>query len=191
MINSPEQENMPSRADRDASNKEKDPNSRKVLWIWHAGVVAEYQKPVAELARYPDLEMTLLTPHRWPERAGEMVKAEGPVSPSYRLVKARTLFTGFYYVYFFPSLLYQLLRFRPDVVYCYEEAHTFIAALVLFLRRLFLPRAAVLLYAAQNVKKRYPPPFGLFERYCFRRADAILACGTSVAQTLRSKGYRR
>jgi glycosyltransferase involved in cell wall biosynthesis len=48
----------------------------------------------------------------------------------------------------------------------------------------------VFLYAAQNIKKRYPIPFRWFERYCFRRADAILACGTKVAETLRSKGYR-
>src|SRR5438034_58763 len=43
--------------------------------------------------------------------------------------------------------------------------------------------------AAQNIKKRYPVPFRLFERYCFKRADMILACGTRVAETLRAKGY--
>ena len=167
------------------------PKPKKVLWIWHAGVIAEYQKPVAVLSRYPGLDLTLLVPRRWPERAGQMVKAEGPVAQSYRLVKACTLFTGFYYIYVYPTLLFQLLRYKPDIIYCYEEAHTFISAYVLFMRRLFFRRATVLLYAAQNIKKRYPPPFTMFERYCFRRADAILACGTSVALTLRSKGYLR
>ncbi|MDQ6695565.1 MAG: glycosyltransferase, partial [Chloroflexota bacterium] len=131
-----------------------------------------------------------LVPRRWPERAGQMVEAEKPCLTNYRLVKARAFFTGFYYIYFYPSLLFQLLRYRPQVIYCYEEAHTFIAALVLGLRRLFLPRSRVLLYAAQNIKKRYPLPFRLCEAYCFKRADAILACGESVAGTLRSKGYR-
>ena len=60
----------------------------------------------------------------------------------------------------------------------------------LLLRRLFMPRTRVILYAAQNIKKQYPVPFRLFERYCFRNADMILACGTTVAMTLRSKGYR-
>jgi glycosyltransferase involved in cell wall biosynthesis len=54
-----------------------------------------------------------------------------------------------------------------------------------------MPKGRVFLYAAQNIKKRYPIPFRWFERYCFRRADAILACGTEVAETLRSKGYLR
>jgi glycosyltransferase involved in cell wall biosynthesis len=162
----------------------------KILWIWHAAVVAEYQKPLDVLGKCADLEMAVLVPRRWPERAGQMVYAEGPISGSYRFIKARTLFTGFYYVYFFPSLLYHLLRYRPHIIYCYEEAHTFISACVLLLRRIFMPRTRVLLYAAQNIKKRYPFPFRLFERYCFRRADSILACGTRVAETLRSKGYR-
>jgi glycosyltransferase involved in cell wall biosynthesis len=161
-----------------------------VLWIWHAGVVAEYQKPVDALGKCADLDMALLVPHRWPERAGQMVYAEGPISSNYRLIKARTLFTGFYYVYFFPSLLYHLLRYRPHIVYCYEEAHTFMAAAVLLARRVFMPRTRVLLYAAQNIVKRYPLPFRLFERYCFRRADSIVVCGNSVAETLRFKGYR-
>ncbi|MDQ6695282.1 MAG: hypothetical protein M3014_12830, partial [Chloroflexota bacterium] len=38
----------------------------RVMWIWHAAVVAEYQKPVAALGRCPDLDMTLLVPRRWP-----------------------------------------------------------------------------------------------------------------------------
>ena len=165
------------------------------MWIWHAAVVAEYRKPLRELAKYPNMDLTLLVPKRWPERAGQMVHAEpdplGATVPNYRLIPARTLFTGFYYIYLFPTLLYQLLKYRPQIIYCYEEAHTLMAALVLLLRRIFLPRSKVLLYAAQNIKKRYPIPFRLFERYCFRRADAILACGTKVAETLRSKGYRR
>ncbi|MBF6614109.1 MAG: glycosyltransferase [Chloroflexi bacterium] len=163
----------------------------RVMWIWHAAVVAEYQKPLSALGNYPDLDLTLIVPKRWPERGGQMVSAEDPGNVSYRLVKARTLFTGFYYIYFFPSLLYQLWRYRPDIIYCYEEAHTFMAVFVLTLRRLFLPESRVLLYAAQNIKKRYPLPFRLFESYSFRHTDGILACGTRVAETLRSKGYRR
>jgi glycosyltransferase involved in cell wall biosynthesis len=166
----------------------------RVLWIWHAAVVAEYRKPLDVLGRCPDLDLTLITPRRWPERAGQMVHAEegeGSRRGLYTHIAARTLFTGFYYVYFYPSLLFHLLRLRPDIIYCYEEAHTFIGAAVLLIRRLFLPRTRVLLYAAQNIKKRYPIPFRLFERYSFRSTDAILACGIRVGETLRAKGYRR
>ncbi|HEX9988179.1 MAG TPA: glycosyltransferase family 4 protein [Chloroflexia bacterium] len=160
------------------------------MWIWHAAVVGEYQKPLAVLGECPNLDVSLLVPYRWPERPGQMVHAERPSSGNYRLIRARTIFTGFYYVYFFPGLFYHLLRAKPDVIYCYEEAHTLLSALILAFRHLFMPDAHLLLYAAQNIKKRYPLPFRLFERYSFRRADAILACGTRVAQTLRSKSYQ-
>ncbi len=166
----------------------------RVMWIWHAAVVAEYRKPLYQLAKHRNLDLTLLIPKRWPERAGQMVRAESDClegdAPNYRVIKARTLFTGLYYMYLFPSLLYQLLKYRPQIIYCYEEAHTLMSALVLLIRRIFMPESKVLLYAAQNIKKRYPVPFRWFERYCFRRADAILACGTQVVRTLRSKGYR-
>jgi glycosyltransferase involved in cell wall biosynthesis len=163
-----------------------------VLWIWHAAVVAEYRKPLAALARmYPCLDLTLLTPRRWPERAGQMVHSEpSPPGSGYRVLNGWTTLTGLYYLYYYPGLLFRLRRLRPDIVYCYEEAHTMLAAAVLLIRRVFMPRTKVLLYAAQNIVKRYPWPFRMFERYCFRRADGILACGETVASTLRSKGYR-
>ncbi|HET9494372.1 MAG TPA: glycosyltransferase family 4 protein [Chloroflexia bacterium] len=163
-----------------------------VLWIWHAAVVAEYRKPLAALARmYPCLDLTLLTPRRWPERAGQMVHSEpSPPGSGYRVLNGRTTLTGLYYLYYYPGLLSRLRRMRPDIVYCYEEAHTLLAAAVLLIRRLFLPRTRVLLYAAQNIVKRYPWPFRMFERYCFRYTDGILACGETVAATLRAKGYR-
>lgn len=162
-----------------------------MLWIWHAAVVAEYRKPLAVLARlYPCLDLTLLIPRRWPERAGQWVPAEpSPPGSGYRVLTGWTTLTGLYYLYYFPGLVFRLLRMRPDVVYCYEEAHTLLAAAVLLILRLFMPRTRVLLYAAQNIVKRYPWPFRMFERFCFRRADGILACGETVAGTLRSKGY--
>ena len=186
-------EAVPEREQQDTSeapDATRESSRLKVLWIWHAAVIAEYQKPVQELARYPDLDVTLMLPRRWPERAGQMVHAETLPGACFRTIVGRTAFTGFYYIYFFPSLLYHLLRLRQDIIYCYEEAHTLMGALVLLLRRLFMPESRVILYAAQNIKKKYPLPFRLLERYCFRRTDMILACGVTVATTLRSKGYR-
>src|SRR3954469_12303033 len=78
------------------------PHAYRILWLWHAAVVAEYQKPLSVLADCDNFDVTLLVPRRWPERSGQMVHAEDPAVPNFRLVKARTLFTGFYYIYFFP-----------------------------------------------------------------------------------------
>lgn len=95
-----------------------------VLWIWHAAVVAEYRKPLAALARlYPCLDLTLLIPRRWPERAGQMVRAEpSPPGSGYHVLTGWTTLTGLYFLYYFPGLLFRLRRLRPEIVYCYEEA---------------------------------------------------------------------
>ncbi len=166
----------------------------RVLWIWHAAVVAEYQKPVEALARDGRWEMHLLVPTAWPERAGQMVRLERRSAPDYAIHAGRVLFPHHYYAYFFPGLLGYLLRIRPGVLHVYEEAHSLLPFLVLLMRplleRLWRRRVPVVLYAAQNIVKRYPLPFRWFEAFCFRRADAILPCGELVAATLRQKGYR-
>jgi glycosyltransferase involved in cell wall biosynthesis len=167
--------------------------SRRVLWIWHAAVVAEYQKPLDVLAAR-GWDVHLLVPRRWPERGGQMTPLErrrGP--PGVTIHPARTWFTGFYYIYLFPGLLHTLLRLRPDVLHVYEEAHSLLPALILALRpwleRRWGRRVPVILYAAQNIVKQYPWPFRVCEAFCFRHADLILPCGEWVAATLRAKGY--
>ncbi|HMA33136.1 MAG TPA: glycosyltransferase family 4 protein [Chloroflexia bacterium] len=166
----------------------------RVLWIWHAAVVAEYQKPIAALAETDRWEMHLLVPEAWPERAGQMVALERRTAPSYRIHPAGVLFPRHYYIYLFPNLLAHLWRIRPDILHVYEEAHSLLPFLILLLRPLLARcwgrRLPVILYAAQNIVKRYPLPFRWFEAFCFRHADAILPCGVLVAATLRQKGYR-
>ena len=168
------------------------PARPRVLWIWHAAVVAEYQKPLDALAA-AGWDVHLLVPERWPERGSQMTALErrcGP--PGVTIHPGRTWLTGRYYLYLFPNLLSVLWRVRPDVLHVYEEAHSLLPALVLLVRpwlaRLWGRPLPVILYAAQNVVKRYPWPFRWWEAYCFRRADVILPCGELVAGTLRAKG---
>jgi glycosyltransferase involved in cell wall biosynthesis len=170
------------------------PDKPPVLWIWHAAVIAEYQKPLAALAAGGCWALHLLVPTAWPERGGRMTPLERTHAPGYAIHARRVWFPRHYYGYLFPGLLGVLWRVRPAVLHVYEEAHSLLPFLILLLRPLLallwrrpLP---VILYAAQNIVKRYPPPFRWFERYCFDHADAILACGVGVAATLRQKGYR-
>lgn len=165
-----------------------------MLWIWHAAVVAEYQKPLAALGATGAWEMHLLVPKAWPERAGHMVDLERRRADTYTIHPARVIFPYHYYIYLYPGLLSHLLRLRPAVLHVYEEAHSLLAAVILGLRpwleQHWGRRVPVILYAAQNIVKRYPWPFRGLESFCFRHADAILPCGDLVAATLRQKGYR-
>ena len=166
----------------------------RILWIWHAAVIAEYQKPLAALAATGAWAVHLLVPTAWPERAGQSVALERRTAPDYAIHAGSVWFPQHYYIYLFPGLLGTLLRVRPAVLHVYEEPHSLLPALILAVRplleRWWGRRVPVILYAAQNIVKRYPPPFCWFEQFCFRHADAILPCGVGVAATLRQKGYR-
>lgn len=59
------------------------PSPRRVLWIWHAAVVAEYQKPLDALAAQ-GWDVHLLVPRRWPERGGQMTPLERRAGPPWR-----------------------------------------------------------------------------------------------------------
>jgi phosphatidyl-myo-inositol dimannoside synthase len=73
------------------------------------------------------------------------------------------------------------------VVHCWEEPYVAAAAQV---ARWTPPGAALVFASFQNLPKRYPPPFGWMERYAVRRADAWIAFGHTVAETLvRRPGY--
>jgi glycosyltransferase involved in cell wall biosynthesis len=75
----------------------------------------------------------------------------------------------------------------PDVVDIQEEpvsmaARQWLAA---------LPRhAPVVMYTAQNIDKRYPPPFFAYERSAHERVAAFYPCSLQAAAVLRGKGFR-
>ncbi|MBS1847824.1 MAG: glycosyltransferase, partial [Actinobacteria bacterium] len=77
-----------------------------------------------------------------------------------------------------------------DVLDIHEEPAALATAEVLVLAWLAGVRPAVALYSAQNIAKRYPPPFRWFERVALRRAAAVHTCNDEVGPILRAKGFR-
>jgi glycosyltransferase involved in cell wall biosynthesis len=51
-------------------------------------------------------------------------------------------------------------------------------------------RAVICLYSAQNIEKRYPPPFRQLERIALRRSAAVHTCNDEAARIVRRKGFR-
>jgi hypothetical protein len=88
-----------------------------------------------------------------------------------------------------PRPLWRALGEAYDVIDVHEEPFALATAEVLLLRRLRRNRAPVVLYTAQNLHKRYPPPFRWFERYALRHASGISACNTAAARIAEIKGF--
>jgi glycosyltransferase involved in cell wall biosynthesis len=89
---------------------------------------------------------------------------------------------------FYGRRLRALLREPWDLVHCWEEPYVLGGGQVAWLT----PRPTPFVFwTAQNISKRYPPPFSWIEKYCLDRCAGWLACGESIVQTLLPRGYGR
>ncbi len=77
---------------------------------------------------------------------------------------------------------------RWDLIDLHEEPFGLAVAEVLALSRLRSLRIPVVLASAQNIDKRYPPPFRWFERWSLRRAAGAYTCNVEAGEILRRKG---
>ena len=80
----------------------------------------------------------------------------------------------------------QLVSAGWDLVHCWEEPYVFSGFQI---ARWTPPRTPFVFWTAQNIVKRYPPPFAWFERYCLRRAAGWLACGATTVEAMTARGY--
>lgn len=77
-------------------------------------------------------------------------------------------------------------RVRPDLIDIHEEPVSLAA-------RQWLRAAGdrpVVMYSAQNVDKRWPPPFAHYERAALSRVGGFYPCSSQAASVLRGKGFQ-
>ena len=94
--------------------------------------------------------------------------------------------TGRPHVMHYGRTLRRLVAEPWDVVHCWEEP--FVTSGFQIAR--WARATHLVYYTFQNLSKRYPPPFGWFERYGLRRAAGWIAAGRTVEQALEPRrGY--
>ncbi|NLE75645.1 MAG: glycosyltransferase family 4 protein, partial [Chloroflexi bacterium] len=76
---------------------------------------------------------------------------------------------------------------RPDIVHMEEEPYNLATALAL--RAAKRAAARTVFFTWQNLNRRYPLPFRLLERYCYRAANHAIAGNRDAERVLRAKGY--
>jgi glycosyltransferase involved in cell wall biosynthesis len=85
------------------------------------------------------------------------------------------------------SVLARLVRdLTPDVLDIHEEAFSVAAWQWVAAAPPDLP---VVMYTAQNIDKRFPPPFAQYERRAHRRVAALYPCSAQAASVARGKGF--
>jgi glycosyltransferase involved in cell wall biosynthesis len=138
------------------------------------------------LLRRDGVDLTLVTAARWDE-GGALVDF-APDGDEFA-VGVRTLGHHPNLFLFDPRPLWRLLGDGHwDLIDMHEEPFGLAVAEVLVLRALRARRTPYLVASAQNLEKRYPPPFRWFERWSLRGAAGAYTCNTQAGEILRRRG---
>lgn len=162
----------------------------RVLFTWHAAVLAGNQVYIEKLSSYNGMEVFLLIPPAWDE-ATSMVYAEKVVGAKYETIveKVRNPFKGLKFYYQKTAKI--LREVNPDVIFIYEEPYSFAAFNILYCKQKVVPRAKTLFYTWQNLLCRYPFVHRVVEKYVFSHVDMAIAGSEDVLRVLQKKGFRR
>ena len=156
----------------------------RVLRIFHAGRnPAHRARDRALLAA--GVDVVYVVPRVWPE-AG----AEGALSAeSFPIIEIDVLSPGDVnrHSYADVGAVSRLaVDYQVDLVDLFEEP--FSRAAGQLLPRL-PPELPVVMYSAQNLDKRWPPPYRDYERRSFQRVQGFYPCSHQAAAVLRGKGF--
>ncbi len=157
----------------------------RVLRISKSGVVTAWRERERQL-RLRGVDLTLVAAARW-EEGGSMVEFDAAGDDF--AVPVRTLGRHPNLFVYDPRPIWRLLGAGPwDLIDMHEEPFGLAVAEVLLLRRLRSVAAPFVVTSAQNIDKRYPPPFRWFEHWSLRQAAGAYTCNTEAGRILRRKG---
>jgi len=157
----------------------------RAMLISKAYVSVEYRRK-AELLAAGGLDLTLVAPPSWKDERGDS-RLEPGEARGYRLEVLPLALNGHFHLHWFRGLNGLIRRLRPDIVHMEEEPYNVATALAL--RAAQQAGAQSVFFTWQNLNRRYPLPFRLLERYCYRTADAAIAGNRDAEAVLRAKGY--
>jgi glycosyltransferase involved in cell wall biosynthesis/GT2 family glycosyltransferase len=157
----------------------------RVLRIFHSAVVDAWRERERHL-RALGADVDLLTARRWDEGGTDVALVARPGEP---VTGLRTWGRHPALFVYAPLPLWRALGRPYDVIDIHEEPFALATAEVLLLRRLRRQRAPYVLYSAQNIDKRYPPPFRWLERWALRHAAALSVCNTEAGRICERKGF--
>lgn len=161
----------------------------RVLRVYHSAVVSEYRERDHLLRSRHGYDLHVVSPPAWHE-GGSLVQATDDPEVPLHIVPVRGRRSHPILFWYAGGALRALLReLRPDIVDLHEEPYSLAVAAALRAVRAEVPAAPVCMYTAQNILKRYPPPFRQLERRAMRSACAVYPCSTEAGEVMTAKGF--
>jgi len=156
--------------------------------ISKALVAGTSQRKLEEIAKCPDVELTVVTPPYWHHDDGSTLTLERLYTTGYKMIVTDMKLNGNYHLHYYPQLGKIMRDVCPEVVHIDEEPYNVATAHAMFLSQQHKARA--LFFTWQNLYRNYPPPFRQLELYNYHHAAAAIAGNRDAERVLRRKGYK-
>ena len=130
----------------------------RVLMISHSCVVGAYQDRLVELAKFSDIDLTLLVPQVW-EQFNKSIRLEITEAESYRIIARQPMTFGFRnhvrqnVVHVYPGMKKLLKWLRPDIIELWAEPYFAVTWHTIRLARRLNPKVKTIFFSAQNIYK--------------------------------------
>jgi glycosyltransferase involved in cell wall biosynthesis len=152
----------------------------RVLRVYHAGRDPAHRRRERALSE-AGVDVTLVVPTAWPE-VDELTSEPFAVRP---LAVTRSGDVNRHRFADSTALHQVIASTKPDLVDIHEEPFSAVARQCLEV----VHDVPLVMYAAQNLDKRWPPPFAQWEQLAFRRVSGFYPCSRQAASVVRGKGY--
>jgi glycosyltransferase involved in cell wall biosynthesis len=163
----------------------------RVVRIAHASLTPALRGRERALAkRFPQIEMEVVTPPRWCETNVDVETVPDDLFP---VRTARTFLSKHIQLFAYDPLpiIKAFRRHKPHIIDMDHEPYSVPCAEIITLRNLFAPHTPIVMQTAQNILKKYPPPFSFLEKRAFRQVSAAYMCSETVREVLNAKGFRQ
>jgi glycosyltransferase involved in cell wall biosynthesis len=160
----------------------------RILRICHSAVVDEYRERERKLHGQYGHDVHVVCPPVW-EEGGQLVRPTLDDELPVHLVPISGRRQPNLFWYRMPELRAVIRSVRPEIIDVHEEPYSLAAGFALRAAGLESPEAKICVYTAQNLDRRYPPPFSWIERRVLRSASAAYPCSVEAGERLRARGF--
>ncbi len=168
----------------------------KILLVCpHRNTIELWAPLFQQLAALPDTDVRVLTSHMTPQRRQHLA-ASGYYSGDYQLTEIGAIFQKLSEkehtapLTFSPAINAVVRQAGAHIVYVVGEPGYISSWQTMRACRKHTPDARVCMRQAQNICRRWPPPFHSIEQYNYRHLACVFANGPQQVDVLRCKGYR-
>jgi glycosyltransferase involved in cell wall biosynthesis len=163
----------------------------KVLVVSHPCATAANQALFAEIRRVTGWDLRLVIPAGWRDEFGNALDQPDWPGMEGRVKKIPVAFNGRIILHAHRFNWTAFLRKEKfDAIYMHHEPYAVATGQVCLANSMTGSPAAFGFYSAQNLMKRYPPPFSWIERLVHRSSSFAFPVSDSVAGILRLKKTR-